>query len=239
MKLEGFSLVLADFFTYKMAGFVPFCDKSSILISGASQSGKTLLLRDILICAEHMFQTLPTVCLFLYSHWQQAYEDIREKWGDRILFTQRTPKEEEVEELMSKHKHGRFVADDQGDHIEKSVFFRSLLCRLGHHCRMSTFCLLQDENLSSRTSSVLKKNFHVSIILRSPRERSFVRSIGMQTGDYQCVMEAYDDVRKEKYGYICIDLHPAADPDLKYRTNIVPNATRPCVVYRPKCKRDP
>ncbi len=216
---------------------MPFCDKSAILITGSSQSGKTYLLRDILLNYHSLFQTTPTICIFLYTHWQGVYDNIKEKWGNKILFTQRIPKEEEVEQVMTNHKHGVFVADDKGEYIEKVPFFRNLLSRLGHHCRMTSFCLLQDANLSSRASSLLKKNFHVTIVMRSPRERSFVRALGMQTGDYQCVMEAYDDAVKERYGYLCIDLHPAANPEFKYRTNLIPTANSHCVIYKPKSNK--
>ncbi len=220
-----------------MNGIVPFCDKSAVLITGSSQSGKTQLLRDILVNYQSMFQTTPSICIFLYTHWQDLYNDIKEKWGNKILFTQRVPNEEEIERVMSGHSHGVFVADDKGESIEKVPFFRNLLSRLGHHCRMTSFCLLQDANLSSRASSLLKKNFHVTIVMRSPSERSFVRAIGMQTGDYRCVMEAYDDARNERYGYLCIHLHPAANPEFKYRTNITPSANSHCVIYKPKSNK--
>lgn len=215
---------------------IPFQDKSTILVAGASQSGKTILLRDILLHPEDMFKTTPTVCIFVFSHWQSPYEAIKEKWGDRVLFTQKIPSEEQVEEVMKGHKHGLFVADDKGSEVNTSPFFVNLLCRLSHHCQMTSFCLLQDANFTSKTGSTLKKNFHVIILLRSPRERGFVRALGMQLGEYKCLIEAYDDAVKEKYGYICIDLHPAADSNLKYRTNIVPNSDQPCIVYRPKAE---
>ncbi len=212
---------------------IPFQDRSAILMTGCSQSGKTYLLRDILLRAGDIFQTAPTICIFVYTHWQKPYEEVKEKWGKQVLFTQQIPTEEEVVNVMSGHEHGIFVADDKGEKIE-SPFFRSLLCRLGHHCHMSSFCLLQDANLTSKASSSLKKNFHVIIVLRSPRERSFVRSLAIQTGDYRCLMHAYDDAVKNKYGYICIDLHPAAESEFRYRTNILPTSDRPCVVYKPK-----
>lgn len=217
---------------------VPFQDKSSIVMTGSSQSGKTFLLRDILLHADQMFQTPPTICIFVFTHWQEAYESIRKKWGDRVLFTQRIPEESQVEAIMRGHKHGVFVADDKCDQVEKNPFFRNLLCRLGHHCRMSSFCLLQDANFTGKASSALKKNFHVTIVMRSPRERSFVRALALQTGDYRCLMHAYDDAVKEKYGYICIDLHPGADPEYRYRTNIVPSDKHHCVVYKPKKEED-
>ncbi len=218
------------------ANSIKFQDKSAIVIAGASQSGKSNLMRDILLHARDLFQTEPTVCYLVFSHWQKIYDEIRQKWKERIIFNDKVPEEQELQNTMREHEHGIFIADDKGEEIEKNSFFRNLLCRLGHHCRMSSICLVQDATFSSKTSSILRKNFHVSIVMRSPQERGFVRSLAMQTGDYHCLMEAYDDAVRRPYGYIVIDYHPAGDPEFKYRTNIIPHENNLCIVYRAKEK---
>ena len=200
-----------------------FQDYSNILISGCSQSGKTQLVKRIITNAENMFQTPPETCIYVYTHWQPAYEEMQKKWKDRIIFTKDIPTEDFISEMMEGRKHGLFVVDDKVTEVANKEFFTDLLTRMAHHHRLTNCILVQDPSLTGKMKSVLTKNFHVNILLRSPRDRNYLRSLGIMLNDYKCILEAYDDACSEQYGYLVLDLHPKADSALKYRTKIFPD----------------
>ena len=212
-----------------------FRDFSNILISGCSQSGKTHFTKNLLMNANDMFITPPNVCIFLYSHWQKAYEEIQNKWGEKITFLRDTPDESFVAETMEGKKHGLFVVDDKVAEVVNATFFSDLLTRMAHHYRLSNCILVQDPSLTGKMKSVLARNIHVNVLMRSPRDRNYLRSLAIMLNDYKCVTESYDDACAHQYGYLVLDLHPQAKDQVKYRSQIFPNDDC-CLIYQAKKK---
>ena len=208
-----------------------FRDFSNILISGCSQSGKTEFTKKLLMHSDQMFLTPPDVCMIVYSHWQKAYEELQNKWGSKITFLQETPDESYIAETMMGKKHGLFVVDDKVSEVVKTTFFMDLLTRMAHHYRLTNCILVQDPTLSGKMKSVLSRNFHVNILLRSPRDRNYLRTLAIMLNDYKCVTQSYDDACAQPYGYLVMDLHPKSNLQLKYRTNIFPD-DKCCVIYQ-------
>ena len=208
-----------------------FRDCTNFLISGCTQSGKSTFVKRLLTHSKELFITNPEICLFSYSHWQPAYNELQQQWGDKIVFMEDLPKEEYLRDTMKDYKHGIFVADDKATQIPESAFFMDLLTRYGHHFNLSNVMLVQDPSLNGKMKSVLSKNFHVNVLMKSPRDRNYVRNLAIMLNDYKCLTQAYDDATKEKYGYLVIDLHPQAEDRLKYRSFIFPDDQH-TVVYR-------
>lgn len=173
------------------------------------------------------------VCIFSYSHWQPVYDDIKAKWGDRVFFSEDIPSEQHIQEIMKSKKHGIYVADDKASEITTNPFFVDLLVRYAHHHRLSTCLIVQDASMPGKFKSVLGKNFHVNVLMTSPRDRGYLRSLGIMMNDYKCIMEAYDDSCCKPHTYLIVDTHPNANPQLKYRSQIFPTDEY-CVVYQSK-----
>ena len=132
---------------------------------------------------------------------------------------------------MHSKKHGLFVADDKASDISSSPFFMDLLVRMGHHYKMSNCLIVQDATMPGKTKSVLAKNVHVNVMMRSPRDRCYLRTIGMMMNDYRCIVDSYDDACRNLFSYFIIDTHPASNPELKYRTQIFPT-DECCIIYK-------
>lgn len=210
-----------------------FRDYSNILISGCTQSGKTEFVTKLISNADKMFNTQPEICIFTYSHWQKAYDKLQRCWKDRIIFTDEIPSADFLHEIMNGKKHGLFVLDDKASELPNSAFFMDLLTRYGHHYKLSNIVLVQDPSLQGKMKSILSKNFHVNVLMRSPRDRSYVKALGIMLNDYSTLTAAYDDACAMPFGYLVLDLHPLANSLLKYRTNVFPQDQH-CVVYRKK-----
>ena len=212
---------------------IKFRNSSNILVSGCSQSGKTEFTKRLLLQAEEMFVTPPEVCIFSYSHWQPAYDELQRKWGDKINFIEDFPTEAFLSQSMQDRKHGIFVMDDKASEIPNSAFCMDLLTRYAHHFNLSNLILVQDPSLTGKMKSVLSKNFHVNVLMRSPRDRNYIRSLGIMLNDYNCLMSSYDDATSKPFGYLCVDLHPLSNPLVKYRSSIFADDPH-CVLYRKK-----
>ena len=214
-----------------MTATVKFQKSSNLILSGCSQSGKSVWAKNFILNAKDLFEIPPTVCVFVYTHRQPIYDEIQKAMGDKIIFTEQLPSEEDLAALMANHDHGMFIADDKAGEIGTNKFFYDLLTRMAHHLRLSTLLIVQDAALNGKLRSSILKNTHVNIVMRSPRERMYLRNLAIMLNDYKCVMEAYDDCMKEPYSYLIIDTHPNSCDEYRYRSKIFKH-DGPCVVYR-------
>ena len=60
-------------------------------------------------------------------------------------------------------------SDDKMDEIAKHPFYSELFVRIGHHYKISSVLLLQNNCASSKYTSTINKNCHYTILTRSPR----------------------------------------------------------------------
>lgn len=59
---------------------------NAIAIVGANQTGKTCLLRELLLDTDRYFDKPISHIHLQYRFWQSPYEDLRKKWGEQISF---------------------------------------------------------------------------------------------------------------------------------------------------------
>ena len=219
-----------------MSNTVPFQLASNILVSGCSQSGKSEFCKQLMLNAKDLFVNPPSIFIVAYTHWQPSYTEVQKGLGDKVIFTESVPDEEQIKQLMTNHQHGMFVADDKASEIGTNKFFHDLLTRIAHHLKLTTVLIVQDASLTGKLRSSILKNTHVNVMLRSPRERMYLRNLAIMLNDYKCVMQAFDDATKEPYGYLILDTHPNAAEEHKYRSRIFKH-DGPCVIYQSKAKQ--
>lgn len=219
-----------------MAGLVQFQFCSNIVVSGCSQSGKSEFTKQLILNAGELFHTKPTVYIFAYTHWQPVYSEIQQELGEKVIFTEELPTEENLKEVMAKHKHGMFIADDKAAEIGSNSFFQELLTRIAHHMKLTTVLIVQDAAIGGKLRSSILKNTHVNVLMRSPRERMYLRNLAIMLHDYKCIMAAFDDATKQPFGYLILDTHPNASEEYRLRSGIFKH-DGPCVVYRSKAKQ--
>ena len=189
----------------------------------------------MLLHAEQMFTIPPSFIYFCYSHWQDSYQKLRDKWGDDIFFSDQVPTEGELAKLTGERGgHVIFVCDDKAFEIQmQGKFFQDLVTRMAHHYGMTNILLVQDAGLNGKGKTTILRNCHVNCFMTSPKERSHVRGLALQLNDYKHLMSAYAMATSKPFGCLVVDNHPRADSRLKYRSNVLPNGT-PCIIYRPE-----
>jgi hypothetical protein len=143
------------------------------LIIGASGSGKTYRVRDILLTKDNLFrggEDIQNVVVF-YADWQPAYTFLRDrklvnKWVNHL------PTNEEFVELVApfQHKGGSIVViDDFMSDINKELM--KIVLNSTRHYNASTFILFQSlfpaDNKIARQISLNAKFFH---IFKNPRD---------------------------------------------------------------------
>lgn len=206
-----------------------FEDFSNIIVSGCSNSGKSSWVHRLIKHAKHMFITPPSKVIYVYKHWQPLYDDLKQN-ASGIEFVDKLPDEEELKSLVKEHKHSMLVADDMMHEINDDKYGSELFTRLSHHLRLSTILLLQNATLQGKASSDIAKNCHYNILMRSARDRNFIRSLGICLNDYRNLMHAYNDATNLPWTYLVVNTHPRSNPDNRYYTQIFPD-DRELIMY--------
>lgn len=206
-----------------------FQDDSNIIISGSSGSGKTVFTHRLLKHAQHMFETPPSKIIYVYHHWQELYDDLQQKMQG-IEFLDKLPSEDELTKMVKKHKHSVLVADDKMTDINKSDYGSDLFTRLSHHLGITTILLLQNGTLHGKAASDIAKNCHYNILMRSARDRNFIKTLGVCLNDYRNLMYAYNDSTKKPWSYLVVNTHPRSNPQNRYYSQIFPD-DREVIMY--------
>jgi len=142
------------------------------------------------------------------------------------------PTEEELQQWTAGKKHSLLVIDDKAEEIGTNPLCEALFTRLSHHLAMSVVFLVQSGALQGKHAQTINRNTHTNILMRSPREYFYLRSLGTALNKYKLIREAYENACTEQaFGYLCIESHPQANPEYQLRTSIFPS-DQVCIVYK-------
>ena len=214
-----------------MCEFVALPDRDNVLVSGQSQSGKTVWTKRLLEHHKVTFKSPPDLIIYVYRHWQQIYKELHDKLGDKIRFTPDVPTEEQLiaaltqfqEQNTGKKCKFLLVVDDHMEKLTRDRLFYDLVTRIGHHFDLSNIFLVQDASLSGPFRKEFLSNIHLNTFMSNARDRASIRQLAMLLSDYKCIMASYDDSNQGRGSYFCVCTHPSSDPALKYRTKIFPD----------------
>ena len=214
-----------------------FEDFSNIIVSGCSNSGKSSWVHRLIKHASKMFVTPPSKVIYVYKHWQSLYDDLKQN-ATGVEFRDKLPTEDELKSLLEKHKHCVLVADDMMQEINADKYGSELFTRLSHHLGMSTILLLQNGTLHGKGAGDIAKNCHYNILMRSARDRNFIRTLGVCLNDYRNLMHAYNDATKDPWSYLVVNTHPRSNPDNRYYTQIFPDDKEMVMYLEPPTHND-
>ncbi len=203
-----------------------FYDYSSIVIQGSSSSGKTFLMRQIILQRNEMFFTIPTKIIYIYNHFQELYKDMLSSNVD-ITFLKQIPTESQLRELCEGHDHTLLVCDDKLIELNDNPIVAEAFVRLAHHLRMTVFVLLQISNLSNaKYGAEIIRNAHYHILFKSGQMGHILRALGTRINDYKNLSKAYKlATENENYSYLSVNIHPRSQVIEKYSTKILSSDT--------------
>jgi hypothetical protein len=169
--------------------------------------------------------------IYVYSIWQDIFEAMRRNLRN-VIFLQNIPTEEELVSLTDQSKHSVIVIDDMLNELGKSTFVSDLVTKLGHHMKVTSILITQNNGFGGKYKSNITKNTHYNILMHSPRDALAVRTLGTQLSDYRNLISAYKSATEETFGYLLCDCHPRSNPQFRYRTHIFPDQY--CIIYSGK-----
>jgi hypothetical protein len=201
------------------------------LLAGPSQSGKTTLIKKIII-ENNLIEPCPSRIIYCYAIWQTAYDELIEScssFNKKIDFFKGLP---EIEKF-NKEENNLLILDDLILECGNDKTILNIFTRDSHHLNISVFILSQNIFPQEKYARMISLNCQYIILTNSPRDRKQVEVLAQQIRpkDANCILEAYlDAVNSKNFGYLLLDLHQLSKDCNRIQTGIFSNEER--IIYR-------
>ena len=192
---------------------------SNILISGPTGSGKTQFVSHLI--RSKNLDPFPSRILYLYSEWQQEYDNLLQS-NPEITFQRGFP--DKLMEQFSPHHTILLILDDQMSKAGDSKELGDLFTKGSHHRNLTIIYIVQNLFDKSRSMRTISLNSQYLVLFKYPRDKTFVQHLGnqMHPKNTKLLVDAFDDATQAPYGYLLIDLRQETPEDMRIRTNIFP-----------------
>ena len=205
---------------------------ATVIVSGGTGSGKTVLTRKLLQHHVTTFINMPhnPKVLWCYGIQQPIFKDaivnINIRYHEGMI----------DEPVLVSIKPDVLVVDDMMCEKSKDAFMHNLFTKMSHHMGITVIFITQ--NLYEKGQCNMKRNAHYLFVMRNLSDKTQITTLGRQLFPRRKSMldhfyDSYDDATKERYGYLLIDVSPHSDERFKLKTNIFPEDGH-VVVYTPK-----
>ena len=207
-------------FDYRLQA--PFC----LTISGPTQSGKTTIVKNILLRRYELISVPIDNILYCYTEYQPAFDELKTAIPS-IQFHQGLP--DEIADPLDRHK--LVILDDLMEEICSNKSYSTLFTRTSHHRNVSIIYLTQ--SFFEKAQKILTRNCQYICFTKNPREVSQVHCFGRQLTrngkQNKALEECYQNVLNESYGHVFIDLHMCQNDLYRIRDSIFPEK---CVIFK-------
>ena len=200
-----------------------FIHPFSCLITGATSSGKSVLLKEILKHNKVLITGAPERIIFCYSAWQDNYDSIK-KYLPNIEFSE-----------------GLFNTDSLKSNVNNLVIFDDLMFECiqneqvmnlflvgSHHRNTSIFFISQNLFPKGKYSREISINSNYLIIFKNPRDQLQFEILArqMNPSKIKFLKEAFIDATDKPFGYLFLDLKQSTETRNRIQTGILPHQKR-------------
>jgi len=207
------------------------------LLAGASGSGKTFKVADILKHKDQIIvdgERIKNV-VFCYASWQPVYTELQNR-GIVTKWVNKMPTNEEYLALVEPHRDSGgsiVVIDDFMSDISRDLV--TIVTVSARHNKASTFILFQNLFPANPLARQISLNVKYMYVFKNPRENAqfayLVRQI--RPGNYRWIEQAYHEAVQLPYACLLMDLTQECPDRLRFRSSFMPDEL-PMKVWIPK-----
>ena len=207
-----------------------FSHPFTCLIAGPSQSGKTSLIKEILMFNKLIIDPTVQRIIYCYSVWQPIYNEIK-SFIPNIEFHEGILNVENLDQSNS----SLLILDDLMKECENDKSILNLFTVDSHHKNISVFLLTQNIFSKGKYTRTISLNSSYIIIFKNPRDKSQVYTLARQMfpDKINFFMEAFNDaVNNRAHSYLFVDLKQKTSERNRIQTGIIPGNLR--IIYTSK-----
>lgn len=202
----------------------------TMVLSGATGSGKTEWLRRFLAHRQDMIAPSPEHVLYCYGELNATIMALERE--PHVSVFNGVPDVTYVKNMRQQHGRLLLVLDDLMVNL-RADYLDTVFTRGSHNWDVSVVLVTQHTfNKEMRTA---RNNAHYVVLMRNPAGELQVRTLSAQLfpgARSKYFMEAYRDATLRPFSYLLVDMHPQTPDDQRLKTHIYPEET--CIVYVPK-----
>ena len=201
---------------------VRFKTPSSIMISGPSQCGKTVLTLKLLKHIQQLFTSETYKIVYCYGAYQPSFINFQREIQLPIIFVEGFP--ENVLDLFE-GKPGILIIDDLMGSCSNDQRMADLMTKHSHHNNITVIYIVQNLFPPGKFSRTISLNCHYIFAFRNCRDALGISTLIQQVfrgNSRHYALESFEDATDKLYGYLLFDLHPTTPKEFRLRTNIFP-----------------
>ncbi|KAL3072353.1 hypothetical protein niasHT_036649 [Heterodera trifolii] len=187
----------------------------TLILSGATGSGKTQWLMKLLRSYAELIDPPPAKILYCYSEMNQSVIELMKRG---IEIHNGVPDQALI---LNQPKPLLLVLDDLMLNVGND-FLDLLFTRGSHNWNVSVIFVTQ--SLYGRNIKTARANSHYLVLTRNPSGQLQVRTVGSQLFQKRLnyFMEAYNEATSQPFSYLVINMHPNAPENERLTSKIFP-----------------
>ena len=194
-----------------------FSSPCTIAVSGATSSGKTSFIKELLAHKNSVFKFPPDRIIYCYGIWQKGFNDI-----ENVEFQKGLPTSDIENKYTENLPHLLIILDDLMDLVVKDDYIQSLFTRGSHHKNITVIYVNQNLYHQGKCSRSINLNTQYYVLFRNPRDVNQISLFGKQLGLGSKLIEAYKDATSKRYGYLLVDISCCDFSDFQLRSHVLP-----------------
>ena len=208
----------------------------SMLVSGASGSGKTYFVKTVIENLDCLISKPINNIVYIYSCWQPVYDSLLEI--RQINFIEGLPSSLADDTILPPQKNNLLIIDDLMSQASESDEVQKVFTQYCHHRNLSCIYLVQNFFCQGKASRTISLNANYLVLYKNVRDRTQITHLARQMFPNQSkyFIESYNDATSKPFGYLLIDFKSTTPDILRLRTDILSGLT--CgpgsIVYVPK-----
>jgi len=197
------------------------------IVSGASNTGKTTFIFNLLQCKDVLFTQIPSRTILFYKKHQDVYDSmIKAGLVDELVFIKDDMiSESDFERKVSKFKNkggSLCIFDDLLEAIDETN--SKIFTKISHHEKCNVIFLTQNLFVDNKHYRTMSKNVTYMVLMKNPRNMSQIKSLSSQMcSEKSLLVKAYKEATRTAYSYLFIDFHPRTPEHIRLRSHILPN----------------
>jgi len=202
---------------------VPF----NCIVSGASKSGKTTLVYNLLAMSDVMFTSKPRHVILYYKFMQDIYQEMADmNYVQELIATDSTDfnLNSIIEKVSSYKDNGgsMIIFDDSMTDIIDD--FDQIFTNISHHQNCCVVFITQNLFYKDKAYRTMSLNSHYLFIMKNERDKQQIGILAKQfcPGNSTYVIQAFNEATKAPFSYLMLDFTQDSPACLKLRSHIFP-----------------
>lgn len=193
------------------------------MFSGATSSGKTVLIRRLLKNHRYTIAGLPQTLnvLWCFGTDQELYKqpigaNVRVKYHEGLI--------RDMKSIKGVHV---IVVDDLMTELASDETLVNLFTKHSHHSNISVIFVVQNLFTEGKYSRTISRNAKYIFLMKNARDKRQIATLASQIypGNHRVLLDAYEKATKPPYGYLCIDFDPRTAEDYRLKSRLTPEET--------------